>query len=97
MGMAGVATKWKKIYETITLKVNSIFVGHDNQMALTKNFSFTSYEQPIRISNFCNKFLFTYFVSKYWQDKSFKLRPKYIKKCQYNSLHTQKKQHFATP
>ena len=89
MGMAGVATKWKKIYETITLKVNSIFVGHDNQMTLTKNFSFTSYEQPIRISNFCNKFLFTYFVSKYWQDKSFKLRPKYIKKCQYNSLHTQ--------
>ena len=52
--------------------------------------SFTSYEQPIWISIFCNKFLFTYFVSKYWQDKSFELRPKYIKKCQYNSLHTQK-------
>ena len=52
--------------------------------------SFTSYEHPIRISNFCNEFLFTYFVSKYWQDKSFKLRPKYIKKCQYNSLHTKK-------
>ena len=27
--------------------------------------SFTSYEHPIRISNFCNEFLFTYFVSKY--------------------------------
>ena len=40
--------------------------------------SFTSYEQPIRISNFCNEFLFTYFVSKYWQDKSFKSRPRYI-------------------
>ena len=52
--------------------------------------SFTSYKQPVRISNFCNEFLFTYFVSKYWQVKSFKLRPKYIKKCQYNSLHTKK-------
>ena len=38
--------------------------------------SFTSYKQPIRISNFCNEFLFIYFVNKYWQDKSFKLRPK---------------------
>ena len=42
--------------------------------------SFTSYKQPKRILNFCNEFLFTYFVSKYWHDKSFKLRPKYIKK-----------------
>ena len=50
--------------------------------------SFTPYEQPIWISNFCNKFLFTYFVSKYWQDKSFKLRPKYIKKCQYIHYNT---------
>ena len=63
MGMAGVATKWKKIYETITLKVNSIFVGHDNQMTLTKNISFTSYEQPIRISNFCNEYFFIKFVN----------------------------------
>ena len=54
------------------------------------NNSFTSYKQPIWISNFCNKFLFTYFVSKYWSDKSFNLRTKYIKKSQYNSLHTQK-------
>ena len=44
------------------------------------------YESPI----FSNELLFTYFVSKYWQDKSFELRPKYIKKCQYNSLHAQK-------
>ena len=48
---------------------------------------FTSYEQPIRISNFCNKFLFPFFVSKYWQDKCFKLRPKYMEKCQYIYLH----------
>ena len=41
--------------------------------------SFNLYEQSIRISNFCNKSLFVYFVSKYWQDKGFKLRPKYIK------------------
>ena len=40
---------------------------------------------------FLQQFLFTYFVSKYWQDKSFKLRPKYIKKCQYNSLHKENK------
>ena len=52
-----------------------------------KIISFTSFKQPIWISNFCNTFLFTYFVSKYWQDKSFKLRPEYIKKCQYNFLH----------
>ena len=52
---------------------------------------FTSYEQPIWILNFCNKFGFTSFFSKYWQDKSFKLRPKYIKKCQCNSLHTKNK------
>ena len=65
--------------------------NHSFMLSNLKNFliciSFTSYEQPIWISNFCNEFLFTYFVSKYWQDKSFKLRPKYIKKCQYNSLH----------
>ena len=53
--------------------------------------SFTSYKEPIRISNFCSEFLFTYFISKYWQDKSFTLRPKYIKKCQYNSLHKENK------
>ena len=45
--------------------------------------SFTSYKQQVRFSNFCNEFLVTYFVSKYWQEKRFKLRPKYIKKCQY--------------
>ena len=44
-----------------------------------KIISFTSYEQPIRISNFCNEFFLLTL-----------LRPKYIKKCQYNSLHTKK-------
>ena len=45
------------------------------------------HESRIFATNFC---LLTLLVSKYWQDKSFKLRPKYIKKCQYNSLHKEK-------
>ena len=44
----------------------------------------------IKTTNTNLEFLHTYFVSKYWQDKSFKLRPKYFKKCQYNSLQTKK-------
>ena len=50
---------------------------HETQELYT---SFTSYEQQIRILNFCNEFLFIHFVRKYWQDERFKLRPKYIKK-----------------
>ena len=34
--------------------------------------SFSSYEQPIGISNFGNEILFIYFLSKYLQEKSFR-------------------------
>ena len=44
--------------------------------------SFTSYKQPIRISNLGNKILFIYFLGKYVQDK----RTEYIKKRQYDCL-----------
>ena len=44
----------------------------------------------IRTTNKNLEFLQRIFVYLLWQDKSFKLRPKYIKKCQYNSLHTKK-------
>ena len=34
--------------------------------------SFSSYKQQIGISNFDTEILFTYFLSKYFHDKSFK-------------------------
>ena len=62
--------------------------NHSNQRVKPANLIFIS-RSPHTKTNTNVEFLFTYFVSKYWQDKSFKLRPKYINKCQYNSLHTQ--------
>ena len=50
-----------------------------------------TYKQPIRISNFGNKILFIYFMSKYLQGKRFlnklqSMYTMYIKKRLYNCL-----------
>ena len=68
---------------------------HEKTQSPIPNFHDNYLVHLIRTTNMNLEFLqqiFVYFVSKYWQDKSFKLRPKYFKKYAntYNSLHTKK-------
>ena len=80
--------KLKKPPQKVAYSWEAFFLCSPN---CPKYISFASYEQPIWISNICNKFLLTYFVSKYWQDKSFKSRLKTLKNASIShSLHTQK-------